>query len=508
MASILKYKGIPKWYALLGWLVGLVIAVGATKWELAGRGYPFDLSHFINLQASNRLLWVIDGMPALLAVMAYLAGRKHAQLKETIEKDEATIDLRTEDLRKKNRELRREIEERKTTEKQLTIAKEDAERGKRAEELFLANMSHELRTPLNGVIGFTRLLLGTQLDATQNEYVNTIQTSANHLMAIINDILEISKIKAGEIEFEELPVSLTKLVMNAVNTFKALANQKKISLYEEIDRKIPPYILGDQTRLNQILLNLIGNAVKFTEQGSVVVRVKLEQETEQRVHLRFEVEDTGIGIGQDKLETIFDKFKQAEASTARNFGGTGLGLSICKNMVELQGGQISVTSEPGKGSIFFFTLNFKKSGPIEPGETVKGAVEIKDIGPLNLLLVEDNKINVKLAENVFKKWGPQLSYQVAFNGREALELMEKNNFDLILMDLQMPVMDGFEATRAIRVQFDKPKKNIPIIALTADVMASEKMKAFEAGINDYITKPFDANKLFVSISKLMASKRE
>ncbi|MGB0430772.1 MAG: ATP-binding protein, partial [Bacteroidia bacterium] len=390
------------------------------------------------------------------------------------------------------------------TEKKLVIAKEDAERAKRAEELFLANMSHELRTPLNGVIGFTRLLLGTQLNKTQNEYVNTIQTSANHLMAIINDILEISKIKAGEIEFEALPISPTKLVMNAVNTFKVMATQKQIAVFEEIDRKIPPYIIGDQTRLNQILLNLLSNAIKFTQQGSVIVRVNLTKEHIDKVELLFEIEDTGVGISNERLEKIFEKFKQAESSTSREFGGTGLGLAICKDMVELQGGKIWVESEVDKGSKFSFNLSFKISGPVEMKESVKGAIEQKDLGTVKLLLVEDNKINVKLAENVFKKWGGNLEYAVAYNGKEAIEKLEEATFDIILMDLQMPVMDGFETTKHIRLNMDKPIKETPIIALTADVMLSEKTRAFEAGIDDYITKPFDANKLFTTITRLVA----
>ncbi|MBI1184205.1 response regulator [bacterium] len=500
----MKYSNVVRNYTLAGIAIGTLFPFVAAYLELSQQALPFSLENFVQLQATNHLLWIIDFSPLVLALLAYFTGRQHARLKESVERSEEIIDNKTEDLRKKNRELRKEIEDRKITEKQLLIAKEDAERAKRAEELFLANMSHELRTPLNGVIGFTRLLLGTELNSVQNEYVNTIQTSANHLMAIINDILEISKIKAGEIEFEELPISPTKLVMNAVNTFKIMATQKHVAMFEEIDRKIPPYILGDQTRLNQILLNLISNAIKFTEEGSVVVRAKLLSETDDKVQLRFEVEDTGIGIKPDKIERIFEKFKQAELDTTRNFGGTGLGLAICKDMVELQGGSISVSSELGKGSVFGFELTFKKAGQIELAEPVKGAIEKKDIGTVHLLLVEDNKINVKLAENVFKKWGGNLQYKVAYNGKEALELIENNDFQIILMDLQMPIMDGFETTRYIRNQMQAPKKDVPIIALTADVMASEKARAFEAGINDYITKPFDANKLFGSITRFVA----
>lgn len=499
----MKSSSLIKVYTLSGLVIGLLFPVVATYVHTNLQGHPFSLEHFLIAQQNTPLLWFMDLVPLVVAFIAFIAGKNHAKLLSEKITSEQVIDEKTEHLRKKNRELKKENEERKITEKQLLIAKDDSERAKRAEELFLANMSHELRTPLNAVIGFNRLLLSTQLNNVQNEYVNTIQTSANHLMAVINDILEISKIKAGEIEFDEISISLTKTVINAVNTFKMAATQKNVALFEEIDHRIPPYLLADQTRLNQILLNLLGNALKFTNEGSIVLKVDLLKNDNDKCRLRFSVIDTGIGIAPEKLDKIFEKFKQAEADTTRNFGGTGLGLSICKEMVELQGGKIDVVSEVGKGSTFSFELSFKHAPSQETADPVKGAIEQKDIGVLKMLLVEDNKINVKLAENVFKRWGGELEYDVAKNGQEAIDLLKDNDYQIILMDLQMPVMDGFEATRYIRNKMDAPKKDLPIIALTADVMLSEKTKAFEAGISDYITKPFDANKLFSSITQLL-----
>lgn len=491
-------------YTWFGIILGLLFPVFGTYFALTASGLEINLDSIIQIQQEETLLWIIDTAPLFLGIAFYVVGRLNAKLRETNAKQEEIIEEKTQRFVEKNKELEAEIEDRISTEKQLILAKEDAERAKRAEELFLANMSHELRTPLNGVVGFTRLLLGTSLERTQNEYVNTIQESANHLLAIINDILEISKIKAGEIEFESVPMSPTKVVMNAVNTFKVMSNTKQIALYEEIDRKIPPYILGDQTRLNQILLNLINNGVKFTDDGFVRVRADLLSEDERKAKIKFSVEDSGIGIPQDRIEQIFKSFKQAAADTTRKFGGTGLGLAICKNMVELQGGRIYVESKVNEGSIFSFELEFRKAGPSEMVEQSKGAFETKDIGNVHLLLVEDNKINVKLAENVFKKWGADLNYDVAKNGKEAVDMHEKNNYNIILMDLQMPVMDGFEATRFIRQELPSPQSKTPIIALTADVMVSEKTRAYDAGIDDYITKPFDANKLFATIAKFVS----
>ncbi|MCB0738165.1 MAG: response regulator [Bacteroidetes bacterium] len=488
-------------FTIYGALLGLTFPVFAIAFLVINEGY--SASDFGKIHGENHLLYIIWLAPIVLGIAGYICGRLNTRIKKQIALQDSIIAEQTQQYKDKNEQLSREIEERKLTEKQLILAKEDAERAKRAEELFLANMSHELRTPLNGVVGFTRLLLGTTLTKEQNEFVSTVQDSANHLLAVINDILEISKIKAGEMEFESIPISTTKVVMTAVNTFKVMASNKSVALYEEIDSHIPPYVMGDQTRLNQVLLNLINNALKFTHDGFVVVKVQLLSEDTRKVRLKFSVQDSGIGISEDRLKDIFSDFKQADASVARKYGGTGLGLSICKNMVELQGGKIYVESVVNVGSSFHFELEFKKTSIIKTPEDSTGAFEPKDLGNVNLLLVEDNKINVKLAENVLKKWGGDLRYQIASNGQEAVDLHEKENFDIILMDLQMPVMDGFEATEYIRKELPAPQCQTPIIALTADVMASEKSRAFDLGINDYITKPFDANKLFATIAKFV-----
>lgn len=499
----MKTGNIIKRYVVLGLVFGLLFPLVATYVHSLNLNIAFSLANFIDIQANTPLLWFVDFAPLAIVILAYLAGWYHKRLRTIIRLNEEIIESKTTDLRRKNRALRAEIDKQKNTEKQLILAKEDAERAKKAEELFLANMSHELRTPLNAVVGFARLMLSTNLDKTQNEYINTIQTSANHLLAIISDILEISKIKAGEVEFEEMPLSPTKVIMQATSNFKFLADQKELAIEEEIDNQLPPYVLGDQTRLSQILLNLIGNAVKFTEEGKIVVRARLLENKGNRVKIQFEVEDTGIGISREKQKKIFEKFKQAEVNTTRSYGGTGLGLAICKEMVELQNGSIWVESDQGKGATFYFQLTFKKASTPEIGSKNEGAIEQKDIGDISLLLVEDNRMNVKLAENVFKKWGNNFQFSIANNGKEAIELLEQKDFDVILMDLQMPVMDGFEATRHIRFNMKGGKSKTPIIALTADVMLSEKTCAFEAGIDDYMTKPFDANKLFSTIVKVM-----
>lgn len=380
-------------------------------------------------------------------------------------------------------------------EKELISAKETAEKSKKFIEQFLANMSHEIRTPMNAIIGFTNLLLKKNLNNENLEYVGIIKNSGENLLRIINDILDISKIESGMMTFEEHPINLQQLLSSLKSMLLEKAKEKKLSLNIECDSNLPEIVLGDPTRLTQILVNLVGNAIKFTSKGGVTVYAKLIKEESKIYHIEFSIEDTGIGIAEDKLNLIFERFTQAESTTTRHYGGTGLGLSIVKMLVELQGGEINVKSEIDKGSTFKFILPFKKT-------TKTVAIEVKDTAKFNIqklsqkhiLLVEDNTINVKFLFALFNNYN--LKPDHAENGKVALEMVKTKKYDIILMDIEMPEMDGYETTRAIR---NNLKSEVPIIAMTANVMSGEKEKCLQLGMNDYISKPINEELLIEKI---------
>ena len=382
----------------------------------------------------------------------------------------------------------------KQVELELINAKNLAEQAVYAKDSFLANMSHEIRTPLNAIIGFTELIAQSNLDATQMDFVNNIQIAGDNLLLIINDILDLSKIESGQLTIENYPFNLKSILKHVYNLLKVKAVENNLEFNLFLDAEMPEFVVGDKGRINQIVMNLAGNAIKFTKEGEVTISVKKTSETAEAYILRFSVKDTGIGIPEDKLITIFDRFTQAEASTTRKFGGTGLGLNIVKQLVELQSGQIQVKSKLGRGSEFYFSLEFKKVDS-SIVETIKeNNVNKKSLGNLSILLCEDNILNQRLALNVIKKFGFQLD--IANNGQEGIDLLEKNKYDLILMDLQMPVKDGYQTTIYIRNEL---KLDIPIIAMTAHSLIGEQQKCFDIGMNAYVAKPFKQEDLFHEI---------
>ncbi len=364
---------------------------------------------------------------------------------------------------------------------ELAAQKKIADRAVLAKDSFLANMSHEIRTPLNAIIGFTDLLAQTKLDSVQHDYIDSVQIAGENLLLIINDILDLSKIESGNLTIESEPFNLKKTLKHVYNLLKVkVPNDIEFNLF--LDADMPEHVIGDQGRLNQILVNLVGNALKFTEDGDVTVSVKMLEETEDNYTLKFSVKDTGIGIPEEKLKTIFERFTQAEESTTRRFGGTGLGLSIVKQLIELQHGELQVKSKVGRGSEFFFVLNYKKSDYIEAKtETAAG----ESLGKLKILLCEDNILNQKLAKSVIHNFGFELD--IAENGEIGIELLSKKEYDLVLMDLQMPVKDGYQTTEYIRSEM---KATIPIIAMTAHSLIGEQERCYEAGMNGYVPKPF------------------
>ncbi|MEZ7500103.1 response regulator [Flavobacterium sp. Arc3] len=398
-----------------------------------------------------------------------------------------------------------DVSDQKHIETELIKAKELAEQSVRIKEQFLTNMSHEIRTPMNGIIGFARILEGTNLDSDQEQSVKAIKRAGKNLMVIINDILDFSKIEADKMIIEEVQFSLSKNIKSVVELLSTIAEEKNVKLLHEIDPEINNSLIGDPTRLSQILINLLGNALKFTEKGYVELVVSQERESETDTFIKFTVTDTGIGIPKDKIDSIFESFNQASNETSRKFGGTGLGLTITRKLIELQGGTIVVKSEMGKGSEFSFLIQYPKD---KKGIANVSIVESKKLTydflkDIRVLLVEDNELNQLLAVKVFKKWNKEID--IANNGKIAIDKIEKNNYDIILMDIQMPEMDGNELAKYIRTEMGV-KSNIPIIAMTAHATLEEEKRCLENGMNDYLSKPFHFDELLEKLNKNLMKK--
>jgi PAS domain S-box-containing protein len=399
----------------------------------------------------------------------------------------------------------KDISEQRRMQEELIRATRDAEDAKKMQEQFLANMSHEIRTPLNGIQGMTNLLLETPLTEQQTEFAQIVRRSSNNLLVIVNDILDFSKIKAGKLSIEKIDFSLTDILDNVKGVFRHRVKKKGLELSIETDPSIPGLLRGDPYRLNQVLVNLVGNAIKFTEKGEVRVIVQQKAATAKGAIFHFSVTDTGIGISEENLPRIFDSFSQAGVDTARRYGGTGLGLAICQQLVRLQGGQISVASAPGKGSSFDFEIPYDVC---EDGRQFQKSVpNIYDHAGLfngrRFLVAEDNEVNQTLIEHVLRKAGGMV--EIAVNGQEAIDKLRENpDFDVIIMDLQMPVLDGYAASRFIRGEM---KLGIPIVAMTATALKGEQQRCLDAGMNEYMTKPFEFADLYRCIAVLLGKKQ-
>lgn len=395
-----------------------------------------------------------------------------------------------------------DITEHKQTSENLMRDKELAEASYKAKEQFISMISHEIRTPMNAVVGMTNLLLQGPHYPEQRDYLNALKASSDNLLVIVNDLLDLSKLESGKIVFEQTDFSLRRLLEDLKKTFEFKAAEKNVLINLKISNDIPPYINGDPFRLNQIMVNLISNSVKFTEVGTIDITAEVLESSPKEIHILFTIKDTGIGIPEDKLPVIFESFTQADLDVARKYGGTGLGLTITKKLIDLQGGTIGVESKVQEGSTFIFDLKFSKSKKTRTSVSTEiSDTKIQGLDRLKLLVVEDNKMNQLVVLKFLEK--QKIQADVAEDGFQALELIKANDYDLILMDIQMPGIDGYQVSEIIRKELPSPKNTVPIIALTAMALSDVQEKIKHSGINDYLLKPFSPDNLIDKIIENM-----